>query len=81
MRPAAQKENARAAILLIPFWKPARGGRRSRISRSVKLSGYEADGGRMDALIYTHYSIDAPPVYTSPDPAIDAAIRFSHPIA
>jgi hypothetical protein len=35
----------------------------------------------MDALIYTHYSTGAPPVYTSPDPAIDAAILFSHLIA
>jgi hypothetical protein len=35
----------------------------------------------MDALIYTHYSTGAPPVYTSPDLAIDAAIRFSDPIA
>jgi hypothetical protein len=31
-----------------------------------EIVGYQADGGRMDALIYTHYSIDAPPVYTSP---------------
>jgi hypothetical protein len=31
-------------------------------------ASYEADGGRMDALIYTHYSIDTPPVYTSPRP-------------
>jgi hypothetical protein len=29
-------------------------------------ASYQADGGRMDALIYTHYPIDAPPVYTSP---------------
>jgi len=28
---------------------------------------------------YAHWSIDAPPVYTSPDPAIDAAILFAHP--
>ena len=35
----------------------------------------------MDALIYMHYPTGAPPVYTSPDPAIDAAIRFSDSIA
>jgi hypothetical protein len=35
----------------------------------------------MDALIYMHYPIDAPPVYTSPDPAIDAAILCAHPTA
>jgi hypothetical protein len=33
-----------------------------------EIVGYQADGGCMDALIYTHYSIDAPPVYTSPLP-------------
>jgi hypothetical protein len=33
----------------------------------------------MDAMKYAHWSIDAPPVYTSPDPAIDAAILFAHP--
>jgi hypothetical protein len=47
----------------------------------VNLSDHEADGDRMDALIYTHYPVDAPPVYTSLDPAIDAAIRFFPPIA
>lgn len=35
----------------------------------------------MDALIYMHYPTGVPPVYTSADPAIDAAIRFSDPIA
>jgi hypothetical protein len=33
----------------------------------------------MDAMNYTHWSIDAPPVYTSRDPAIDAAILLAHP--